>query len=108
MVGCGGGGSGGDSSSSNGGGTDNPNNGNTNPKPVTCAETQYLEEGYVKTRRAEYSVIPLSNLIQGQSYPLSLQTDQGLAVTFSSNTPNICSVSGSELKALKLVSVLWH
>jgi hypothetical protein len=49
MVGCGGG-SGGDSSSSNGGGTENPNNGNTNPKPVTCAETQYLEEGYVKTR----------------------------------------------------------
>lgn len=45
MVGCGGGSSGGDSSSSNGGGTDNPDNGNTIPKPVTCAETQYLEEG---------------------------------------------------------------
>ena len=44
----------------------------------------------------------MSNLIQGQSYPLSLQTDQGLAVTFSSNTPNICSVNDSELKALKV------
>jgi hypothetical protein len=44
----------------------------------------------------------LSNLIQGQSYPLSLQTDQGLVVTFSSNTPNICSVSGGELKAHKV------
>ena len=51
MVGCGGGGSGGESSSSNGGGTENPNNGSTNPKPVTCAETQYLEEGHVEIRR---------------------------------------------------------
>lgn len=41
-------------------------------------------------------------LIQGQRYPLSLQTDQGLVVTFSSNTPNICSVSGGELKAHKV------
>ena len=40
MLGCGGGGSGGDSGSSNGGGTENPNNGNTNPKPVTCAENR--------------------------------------------------------------------
>lgn len=41
MLGCGGGSSsGGDSSSSNGGGTDNPDNGNTIPKPVTCVESQ--------------------------------------------------------------------
>lgn len=38
MVGCGGGSSG-DSSSSNGSGTGNLDNGN--PKPVTCAESQF-------------------------------------------------------------------
>ncbi|WP_288498965.1 CAP domain-containing protein [uncultured Acinetobacter sp.] len=103
MVGCGGGSSGGDSSSSNGGGTGNPDNGNTIPKPVTCAETQYLEEGTCKNKAVQnIQSLPLSMLIQGQSYPLSLQTDQGLAVTFSSNTPNICNVSGNELKALKV------
>jgi hypothetical protein len=103
MVGCGGGSSGGDSSSSNGGGTDNLDNGNTMPKPVTCAETQYLEEGTCKNKAVQnIQSLPLSKLIQGQSYPLSLQTDQGLAVMFSSNTPNICNVSGNELKALKV------
>lgn len=102
MVGCGGG-SGGESSSSNGGGTENPNNGSTNPKPVTCAETQYLEEGTCRNKAPQnIQAFSLSNLIQGQSYPLSLQTDQGLVVTFSSNTPNICSVSGGELKAHKV------
>ncbi|WP_284091067.1 CAP domain-containing protein [Acinetobacter pittii] len=103
MVGCGGGGSGGDSSSSNGGGTENPDNGNINPKPVTCAESQYLEEGTCKNKAVQnIQAFPLSTLIQGQSYPLSLQTDQGLAVMFSSNTSNICNVSGNELKALKV------
>ncbi len=102
MLGCGGG-SGGDSSSSNDGGTDNPDNGNTIPKPVTCVESQYLEEGVCKNKVVQnIQSLPFSTLIQGQSYPLSLQTDQGLAVTFSSNTPNICSVNGSELKALKV------
>ncbi|WP_288382546.1 CAP domain-containing protein [uncultured Acinetobacter sp.] len=102
MVGCGGGSSG-DSGSSNDGGTENPNNGSTNPKPVTCAETQYLEEGACKNKAVQnIQSLPFNTLIQGQSYPLSLQTDQGLAVTFSSNTPYICSVSGSELKALKV------
>ncbi len=100
MVGCGGGSSG-YSSSSNGGGTGNLDNGN--PKPVTCAESQYLEEGACKNKAVQnIQSIPFSTLIQGQSYPLSLQTDQGLAVTFSSNTPNICSVNDSELKALKV------
>lgn len=100
MVGCGGGSSG-DSSSSNGGGTGNLDNGN--PKPVTCAESQYLEEGACKNKAVQnIQSLPFSTLIQGQSYPLSLQTDQGLAVTFSSNTPNICSVNDSELKALKV------
>ncbi|WP_224964965.1 CAP domain-containing protein [Acinetobacter guillouiae] len=103
MVGCGGGSSGGDSGSSNGGGTENLNNGNTNPKPVTCAESQYLEEGTCRNKVVQnIQPPPLSNLIQGQRYPLSLQTDQGLVVTFSSNTPNICSVSGGELKAHKV------
>lgn len=103
MLGCGGGGSGGDSGSSNSGGTENSNSGNTNPKPVTCAETQYLEEGTCKNKVVQnIQSLPLSTLIQGQSYRLSLQTDQGLVVTFSSNTPNICSVNGSELKALKV------
>lgn len=102
MLGCGGGSSG-DSNSSNGSATENPDNGNTNPKPVTCAESQYLEEGTCKNKTVQnIQVFPLSTLIQGQSYPLSLQTDQGLAGTFSSNTSNICSVSGSELKALKV------
>lgn len=100
MVGCGGGGSGGDSNSSNGSATENPDNGNTNPKPVTCAESQYLEEDTCKNKVVQnIQSLPFSTLIQGQRYPLSLKTDQGLAVTFSSNTPNICSVSGSELKA---------
>ena len=102
MVGCGGG-SGGDSSSSNGGGTDNPDNGNPIPKPVTCVESQYLEEGVCKNKVVQnIQSLPFSMLIQGQRYPLSLQTDQGLVVTFSSNTPNICSVSGGELKAHKV------
>lgn len=103
MVGCGGGGSGGDSGSSNGGGTGNPDNGNTIPKPVTCVETQYLEERVCKNKAVQnIQSFPLSTLVQGHSYPLSLKTDQGLAVMFSSNTPNICSVSGSELKALNV------
>lgn len=103
MVGCGGGGSGGDSSSSHGSATENSNNGNTTLKPVTCAESQYLEEGACKNKAVQnIHSLPLSNLIQGQRYPLSLQTDQGLAVTFSSNTLNICRVSGSELNALNV------
>lgn len=102
MVGCGGGSSG-DSSSSNGGGTGNLDNGNPKPKPVTCAESQYLEEGTCRNKVVQnIQSFPLSNLIQGHGYPLSLKTDQGLAVTFSSNTPNICSVNDSELKALKV------
>ncbi|WP_151716775.1 CAP domain-containing protein [Acinetobacter sp. TUM15071] len=103
MLGCGGGGSGGDSGSSNSGGTENSNSDNTNPKPVTCAESQYLEEDICKNKLVQnIQSLPFSSLIRGQSYPLSLKTDQGLAVTFSSNTPNICSVSGSELKALNV------
>lgn len=103
MVGCGGDGSGGDSGSSNGGGTGNPDNGNTIPKPVTCAESQYLEEGACKNKAVQnIQSLPFSTLIQGQSYQLSLHTDQSLAVTFSSNTPNICSVSDGELKALNV------
>jgi len=101
MVGCGGGGSDGASSSSNGDGTGNTDNGN--PKPETCAESQYLEEGTCKNKAVQnIQSFPFSTLVQGHSYPLSLLTDQGLAVTFSSNTPNICSVSGSELKALNV------
>ena len=118
MVGCGGGGSGGNSSSSNGTGTETPpsngtgtetppSNGGNNPvpkpDPVTCSETQYLEDNSCKNKTVQnIQSLPFSSLTQGQSYPLALKTDQGLDVTFTSNTPSICSVSGSELKALNL------
>ncbi len=52
MVGCGGGGSGG-STGSNSGGTDGANDGGTSPQPVTCSETQYLQEGICKNKTAQ-------------------------------------------------------
>lgn len=93
LVGCGGGGSGADSS---------PSNNDNTPKPVTCSKTQYLEDGSCKNKVVQtIQSLPFSTLIQGQTYPLSLKTNQDLPVNFTSNTPSICSVSGSEIKALK-------
>ena len=42
MVGCGGGSGG--NTGSNSGGTDGANDDGTSPQPVTCSETQYLQE----------------------------------------------------------------
>jgi hypothetical protein len=48
MVGCGGGSGG--NTGSNSGGTDGANDGGTSPQPVTCSETQYLQEGICKNK----------------------------------------------------------
>ncbi|GAA5012397.1 hypothetical protein GCM10023206_21190 [Acinetobacter puyangensis] len=103
LVGCGGGGSSGNSGSSNSNGTDNSNNENNTSQPVTCSDTQYLEDSVCKNKIAQnIGSLPFSALIQGQSYPLALKTDQDLEVIFTSNTPSICSVNSNELKALKV------
>ena len=51
MVGCGGGSGG--NTGSNSGGTDGANDGGTSPQPVTCSETQYLQEGICKNKTAQ-------------------------------------------------------
>ena len=52
MAGCGGGG-GGSSSSGSASGAEDSNNGGTSPQPVTCSETQYLQEGICKNKTAQ-------------------------------------------------------
>ena len=100
MVGCGGGGSGG-STGSNSGGTDGANDGGTSPQPVTCSETQYLQEGICKNKTAQrFEPLQLQRFLKGQAYQLNLKTDQDLALSFSSESPSICDFEQGELKAL--------
>ena len=102
MAGCGGGGSGG-STGSNSGGTDGANDGGTSPQPVTCSETQYLQEGICKNKTAQrFEPLQLQRFLKGQAYQLNLKTDQDLALSFSSESPNICDFEQGELKALDL------
>ena len=108
LVGCGGGGSGGNSSSSNGTGTETPPNNSGNnpvskPDPVTCSETQYLENGTCKNKSAQtIQPLQISRLLKGQLYQLVLKTNHDLAISFSSNSPSICNFEHGELKALDL------
>ena len=103
MLGCGGGGSGGNASSSNGSGADDSNNETTAPKPVTCAETQYLQEGVCKNKTAQIIQLPqIKRFLKGQAYQLTLKTNQELAVSFSSDRPDIFKIESGELKALDL------
>ena len=100
MAGCGGGGSGG-STGSNSGGTDGANDGGTSPQPVTCSETQYLQEGICKNKTAQsFEPLQLQRFLKGQAYQLNLKTDQDLTLSFSSESPNICDFELGELKAL--------
>ncbi len=102
MAGCGGGGSGG-STGSNSGGTDGANDGGTSPQPVTCSETQYLQEGICKNKTAQrFEPLQLQRFLKGQAYQLNLKTDQDLALSFSSESPSICDFEQGELKALDL------
>ena len=100
MVGCGGGGSGGNTGS-NSGGTDGANDGGTSPQPVTCSETQYLQEGICKNKTAQrFEPLQIHRFLKGQAYQLNLKTDQDLTLSFSSQSPNICDFEQGELKAL--------
>ena len=100
MVGCGGGGSGGNTGS-NSGGTDGVNDGGTSPQPVTCSETQYLQEGICKNKTAQrFEPLQIHRFLKGQAYQLNLKTDQDLDLSFSSQSPNICDFEQGELKAL--------
>ena len=102
-LGCGGGGSGGNSSSSNGSGADDSNNETTAPKPVTCADTQYLQEGVCQNKTAQTIQLPqIKRFLKGQAYQLTLKTNEELAVSFSSDRPDICKIESGELKALDL------
>lgn len=102
-LGCGGGGSGGNSSSSNNSGVDDSNNENTPPKPVTCLETQYLQEGECKNKTVQtLQALQIKRFIKGQAYQLRLKTDQDLTLSFSSDRPDICKFESGELKALEL------
>ncbi len=97
MVGCGGG-SGGDSSSSNGSGTGYPD-----LKPVTCSETQYLQDGVCKSKGIQTFQPPqIKRFLKGQAYQLNLKTDQQLELSLTSNSPSICTFEDGELKALDL------
>ena len=101
-LGCGGGGSGENSSSSNGSGADDSNN-ETAPKPVTCSETQYLQEGICKNKTVQtLQLLQIKRFIKGQAYQLMLKTDQDLTLSFSSDRPDICIFESGELKALDL------
>ena len=98
MVGCGGGGS---SSSGSAGGAEDSNNGGTSPQPVTCSETQYLQEGICKTKTAQrFEPLQVTRFLKGQAYQLNLKTDHDLALSLSSQSPNICDFEQGELKAL--------
>jgi hypothetical protein len=67
MVGCGGGSGG--NTGSNSGGTDGANDG-TSPQPVICSETQYLQEGSVKTRQHN-ALNPYSSIAFSKVRPIS-------------------------------------
>ena len=100
MAGCGGGG-GGSSSSGSASGAEDSNNGGTSPQPVTCSETQYLQEGICKNKTAQsFEPLQLQRFLKGQAYQLNLKTDQDLTLSFSSESPNICDFELGELKAL--------
>lgn len=118
MVGCGGGSSGESSSSSpnNGNsGTNNSNSGSSNdngtgngnnnpdPKPVTCSDTQYLQDGVCKNKGVQTFQPPkIKRFLKGQAYQLNLKTDQQLELSLTSNSPSICTFEDGELKALDL------
>ena len=93
MVGCGGG--------SSSGGVEDSNNGSTSPQPVTCAETEYLQEGICKNKTAQrFEPLEIHRFLKGQAYQLNLKTDQDLALSLSSESPSICDFEQGELKAL--------
>lgn len=73
------------------------------PQLVTCSESQYLQAGICKNKTVQ-SLQPLQikRFIKGQAYQLSLKTDQDLALSFSSERPDICIFESGELKALDL------
>ena len=101
MVGCGGGSGG--NTGSNSGGTDGANDGGTSPQPVTCSETQYLQEGICKNKTAQrFEPLQIHRFLKGQAYQLNLKTDQDLTLSFSSQSPSICDFEQGELKALDL------
>ncbi|OTG58812.1 hypothetical protein B9T36_10755 [Acinetobacter sp. ANC 4204] len=98
MIGCGGGGS---SSSGGAGGAEDSNNGGTSPQPVTCSETQYLQEGVCKNKTAQrFEPLQIHRFLKGQTYQFNRKTDQDLTIRFSSESPNICDFAQGELKVL--------
>ena len=107
MVGCGGGGSEGNSSSSKGTGAETPpnNSGGNNPvpkpDPVTCSESQYLENN-VCLNKVEQTIFPLKikYILTDSVYSLDTQSSAKLPVTINSLSTATCTYSNGELKGI--------
>jgi hypothetical protein len=85
LVGCGGGG----------------DSANTNSTPQ-CPATQYLEANVCKNKASQsITGLSLPALTVGEKATLAATASSGLAVVYSSKTPTICSVSGSQVTAIK-------
>ena len=89
LVGCGGGG--GDTG------------GNTIPTPqsVQCTAVQYVDANVCKNKSAQIIIdFSLPALSVGEKVTLTAKASSGLAVSYSSKTTNICTVTGSEVTAV--------
>jgi hypothetical protein len=105
MVGCGGGSGG--NTGSNSGGTDGANDGGTSPQPVTCSETQYLQEGICKNKTAQrFEPLQLHRFLKGQAYQLNLKTDQDLTSVLAVRVRIFVTSNKASSKPLMWANVL--
>jgi hypothetical protein len=83
------------------------NDGGTSPQPVTCSETQYLQEGICKNKTAQrFEPLQLHRFLKGQAYQLNLKTDQDLTLSFSSQSPIFVTSNKASSKPLMWANVL--
>ena len=76
---------------------------NTDTASQQCTATQYLEANICKKKaRQSINGFSLSAMTLGEKATLAATASSGLAVVYSSKTPTICSVSGSQVTAIKV------
>ena len=88
-----------------GGGDAQQTESNPAPTPITptCTANQYLENNSCKNKIAQtITGLQLAELVPGQNVTLTAKSNVDLSVVYKSQTSEICSVTGTQLKTLKV------
>ena len=88
-----------------GGGDAQQTESNPTPTPITptCTANQYLENNSCKNKIVQtITGLQLVDLVLGQNVILTAKSNVDLSVVYKSQTPEICSVTGTQLKTLKV------